>query len=67
MPPLEERVEYPYQNIRVKSFPWGNGDKVSCSLCPLIFWFLLTGFVDYVVSSELSIALLGKCARFMDC
>lgn len=29
MPPLEERTEYPYQNIRVKNFPWGDGDKVS--------------------------------------
>ena len=29
MPPLEERVEYPYQNIRVKNYPWGDGDKVS--------------------------------------
>ena len=29
MPPLEERVEYPYQNIRTKNFFWGNGDKVS--------------------------------------
>lgn len=29
MPPLEERVEYPYQNIRVKNFAWGDGDKVS--------------------------------------
>ncbi|KAL4885021.1 FAD binding domain-containing protein [Aspergillus karnatakaensis] len=28
MPPLEERVEYPYQNIRAKNFPWGNGDKL---------------------------------------
>jgi cytochrome c oxidase subunit 6a len=28
MPPLEERTEYPYQNIRVKNFPWGDGDKV---------------------------------------
>jgi hypothetical protein len=28
MPPLEERVEYPYQNIRVRNFPWGDGDKV---------------------------------------
>jgi hypothetical protein len=31
MPPLEERTEYPYQNIRVKNFPWGDGDKVSPS------------------------------------
>ncbi|KAJ5110930.1 hypothetical protein N7532_001465 [Penicillium argentinense] len=31
MPPLEERTEYPYQNIRVKNFPWGDGDKT-------IFW-----------------------------
>lgn len=29
LPPLEERIEYPYQNIRVKNFPWGDGDKVS--------------------------------------
>lgn len=35
MPPLEERVEYPYQNIRVKNFPWGDGDKVSTRLCLL--------------------------------
>ncbi|KAK0609311.1 cytochrome c oxidase, subunit VIa [Bombardia bombarda] len=31
MPPLEERVEYPYQNIRTKNFVWGDGDKT-------IFW-----------------------------
>ncbi|EMC98129.1 hypothetical protein BAUCODRAFT_155349 [Baudoinia panamericana UAMH 10762] len=30
-PPLEERVEYPYMNIRTKSFPWGDGDKT-------LFW-----------------------------
>ena len=29
MPPLEERVQYPYMNIRTKAFPWGDGDKVS--------------------------------------
>ncbi|CAD6498900.1 BgTH12-04557 [Blumeria graminis f. sp. triticale] len=28
LPPLEERVEYPYQNIRTKNFFWGDGDKV---------------------------------------
>ncbi|KAK3331091.1 cytochrome c oxidase-like protein [Apodospora peruviana] len=31
MPPLEERVEYPYQNIRTKNFTWGDGDKT-------LFW-----------------------------
>ncbi|KAI5282274.1 Cytochrome c oxidase subunit 6A, mitochondrial [Ascosphaera aggregata] len=25
--PLEERTEYPYQNIRNKNFFWGDGDK----------------------------------------
>lgn len=29
LPPLEERVEYPYQNIRTKNYQWGDGDKVS--------------------------------------
>lgn len=28
MAPLEERTEYPYQNIRSKNYPWGDGDKV---------------------------------------
>ncbi|CAD6590005.1 MAG: Cytochrome c oxidase subunit 6A, mitochondrial [Alectoria sarmentosa] len=27
MPPLEERVQYPYMNIRTKAYPWGDGDK----------------------------------------
>nr|AGH03234.1 cytochrome c oxidase subunit [Grosmannia aurea]AGH03235.1 cytochrome c oxidase subunit [Grosmannia aurea]AGH03241.1 cytochrome c oxidase subunit [Grosmannia aurea]AGH03244.1 cytochrome c oxidase subunit [Leptographium terebrantis] len=31
MPPLEERTEYSYQNIRTRNFPWGDGDKT-------IFW-----------------------------
>lgn len=29
MPPLEERTEYAYQNIRTKNYQWGNGDEVS--------------------------------------
>ncbi|KIW77255.1 hypothetical protein AYO21_07552 [Fonsecaea monophora] len=31
MPPLEERVEYPYQNLRTRNFWWGDGDKT-------LFW-----------------------------
>lgn len=31
LPPLEERTEYAYQNIRTKNFPWGDGDKT-------LFW-----------------------------
>ncbi|KAL9021860.1 MAG: hypothetical protein Q9185_000987 [Variospora sp. 1 TL-2023] len=31
LPPLEERVEYPYMNIRTKKFFWGDGDKT-------LFW-----------------------------
>ncbi|RDW63856.1 putative cytochrome c oxidase subunit VIa [Coleophoma crateriformis] len=31
MPPLEERTEYEYQNMRVRNFFWGDGDKT-------IFW-----------------------------
>ncbi|RPB25124.1 COX6A-domain-containing protein [Terfezia boudieri ATCC MYA-4762] len=30
-PPTPPKVEYPYQNIRVKKFPWGDGDKT-------LFW-----------------------------
>ncbi|KEZ42826.1 hypothetical protein SAPIO_CDS5246 [Scedosporium apiospermum] len=31
LPPLEERTEYPYQNIRSRNFSWGDGDKT-------LFW-----------------------------
>ncbi|KAH6705612.1 cytochrome c oxidase polypeptide VIa [Verticillium dahliae] len=31
LPPLEERTEYSYQNIRTKNFSWGSGDKT-------LFW-----------------------------
>ena len=27
-PPLSEKTEYPYMNIRTKNFFWGDGDKV---------------------------------------
>ena len=36
LPPLEERVEYPYQNIRTKNFPWGDGDKTLLYVSPLV-------------------------------
>ncbi|KAK4145424.1 cytochrome c oxidase, subunit VIa [Dichotomopilus funicola] len=29
LPPLEERVEYPYQNIRTRNYQWGDGDKTA--------------------------------------
>lgn len=33
-PPLEEKTEYPYMNIRTKNYFWGDGDKVSAwQLC----------------------------------
>ena len=35
LPPLEDRVEYPYMNIRTKAYPWGNGDEVSLSGSPV--------------------------------
>lgn len=46
MPPLEERVEYPYQNIRTKNFFFGDGDKVckvrngeeSTNISQTLFW-----------------------------
>ncbi|KAL8708268.1 MAG: hypothetical protein Q9220_006845 [cf. Caloplaca sp. 1 TL-2023] len=31
MPPLEDRIEYDYMNIRTKKFFWGDGDKT-------LFW-----------------------------
>ena len=55
LPPLEERVEYPYQNIRVKNFPWGDGDKVSTLL------YLLASVADlsYTVCFVSSFRLAG--------
>ena len=29
LPPMSERPQYTYLNIRTKAFPWGDGDKVS--------------------------------------
>ena len=53
-PPLEERTEYPYQNIRTRNFSFGNGDEtllyvilpmslhLSC-LVVVVFLFALAG------------------------
>ena len=54
LPPLEERTEYPYQNIRTKNFCWGDGDKVrQCGpACFVREEELLTSmlFTDFIVS-----------------
>lgn len=42
MAPLEERPEYPYQNLRTKNYFWGNGDKVSPRLVILLVECWLT-------------------------
>jgi hypothetical protein len=48
MPPLEERTEYPYQNIRVKNYPWGDGDQVSSSFprCSILQESLANSFLQ---------------------
>ena len=53
MPPLEERTEYPYQNIRTKNYQWGNGDKVSNNCFDYDDWQLLTMLLDPLVSINL--------------
>jgi hypothetical protein len=52
MPPLEERTEYAYQNIRTKNYPWGNGDQVSFPDIPwpVFLACVLTEKLDSVVS-----------------
>lgn len=63
MPALEERPEYPYQNIRTRNFPWGDGDKVCIPMSRVAHSLkarLLTHNIDPVVrirndSNQLSI------------
>lgn len=50
MPSLEERTEYPYQNIRSKNFPWGDGDKVCCCVCYFTDYILIFLLLDPFVS-----------------
>lgn len=54
MPPLEERTEYPYQNIRTKNYQWGDGDKVSHTIMPHATKGSLTanGAIDHFVSID---------------
>jgi len=49
MPPPEERVEYPYQNIRTKNFPWGDGDK---TLLYVLYIIILTLLFHYICSKN---------------
>ncbi|KAL4862930.1 hypothetical protein BDV12DRAFT_206873 [Aspergillus spectabilis] len=57
MPPLEERVEYPYQNIRSKNFPWGNGDK--CQLPQQGQGYLIRCFL-WLVKQGISVRIIDK-------
>lgn len=52
-PPLEERVEYPYQNVRVKNFPWGDGDK---TLLYVVFLLSHFGYLLVLASPGLSLS-----------
>ena len=54
LPALEERVEYPYQNIRTRNFPWGDGDKVSAleSLLAHLLIYLANPLEDSVVCGQ---------------
>lgn len=54
LPPLEERTEYPYQNMRVKNFFWGNGDQVSPLLHVALISPLANHLVDRFVSCDSS-------------
>ena len=60
LPPLEERTEYPYQNIRTKNYFWGDGDKVPKSIAGLVSFQMLTTDSDFIVSetSRFSKAIL---------
>lgn len=42
MPPLEERPQYAYMNLRMKAYPWGDGDKVSVTSQDIGLLFKLT-------------------------
>ena len=59
MPPLEERVEYPYQNLRTRNYFWGNGDKVSLSPA---FWDRAWGLSDAMDENE----HLARAVRLLD-
>lgn len=68
MPPLEERTEYPYQNIRSKNYQWGDGDKVSDRVyvvdCELM---MADKSVDSVVSTDVHGAQTERWELAMGC
>lgn len=46
-PPVNERPQYSYMNIRTKAYPWGNGDKVQAvTACELIRISLIGDMAD---------------------
>lgn len=64
MPPLEERVEYPYQNIRTKNFPWGNGDKTLLYVALVFLLSPATRFSPWEISAVFREAQpLIRCAN----
>jgi hypothetical protein len=52
LPPLEERPQYPYQNIRSKNFFWGDGDKVRYPRNYGLGVLLTYLHIDFVVSHQ---------------
>jgi hypothetical protein len=51
---LEERPEYPYQNIRTKNFFWGDGDKVR------LIWAFLDAELKLIVVPADSLVSAGR-------
>ena len=66
LPPLEERVEYPYMNIRTKAYPWGNGDQVSLSGFMGVFCSMLITVDDRRFCKSCFACLRGRVGGFQD-
>ena len=66
-PALEDKPEYPFQNIRTKNFFWGDGDKVSVSH-QQCFWLLhafsqLTPLIDSLLEPQGQLPQEGRVNR----